>query len=131
MNNLHMTIVCNANLLVTKWFVVDGYFTCSCCQLLDSGSVRSLELSAVAQKAIVIPQIPCDSFFLWLAKNKILIIALNFVKTWYFFSHWRACYFYTRICQSEILPNFFYHWDTYLPQCSSRLYCVRHSTASE
>lgn len=58
-----MTIVCNAVLLITKCFVVDGYFTCSCCQLLDSGSVLSLELSAVAQKAIVILQTPCDSFF--------------------------------------------------------------------
>lgn len=71
-----MTIV-RAILLVTntnycaKYFLVDGYFTCSRCQSLDSGSVLSLELSAVAQKAIVIPRIARDSFFCGWQKIKL------------------------------------------------------------
>lgn len=77
MNNLHMTIVCKAILLITKTnyfakcFLVDGYFTCWCCQSLDSGSILPLELSAVAQKAIVIPRIACDSFFCGWQKIKL------------------------------------------------------------
>lgn len=39
---------------------------------------HSPKLSAVAQEAIVVPQIACDSFFGGWQKNKIVIIALNF-----------------------------------------------------
>lgn len=52
------------------------FYWLTLCQSLCTGSVLSL---AVAQKAIVVLQIAYDSFFLWVSKNKIVIIALNFL----------------------------------------------------
>lgn len=75
-----MTVVCKAMFLVIKTnyfdkcFLVAGYSFFWCCQSLDSGSPLSPELSAVAQKAT-------NSLwftFLWVVKNKIVIIAWNF-----------------------------------------------------